>query len=54
MVGTVFIYKLIRGEIDNPDPCRLTRNYVPLILEYYVLITIDSILLSQYYFIAQN
>jgi len=41
MLGTVFICKLIRGDVESPDlisrlnfsvPSRFTRNYIPLIL----------------------
>jgi len=44
MLRTVFIYNHIRGEIDSPDlvsqinfsvPCRLTRYYIPLFLNYF-------------------
>jgi len=43
MFGTVFICKLIRGEVESPDlvrrlnfsvPRRFTRNYIPLILNH--------------------
>jgi len=41
MLGTVFICKLIRGDVESPDlisrlnfsvTSRFTRNYIPLIL----------------------
>lgn len=43
MLGTVFICKLIRGDVESPDlisrlnfsvPSRVTRNYIPLILNH--------------------
>jgi len=43
MLGTVFICKLIRGDVESPDlirrlnfsvPSRFTRNYIPLILNH--------------------
>jgi len=43
MLGTVFISKLIRGDVESPDvisrlnfsaPSRFTGNYIPLILNH--------------------
>jgi len=45
MLGIVFIYNVIRGEIGStdlvsllnfPEPCRLARNYIPLILNHCI------------------